>query len=204
MEDKKNNYILITLGTIALFADLIAVGQFILSGLIFKFWSFNWIVTVNFIFLLLAIGFYLFYIGSENDIFDAVLITFGVVYVILSIALYLYFGYSQIKLLNSKSDFFAYLALLYILCFISFSLIYTQSNRTVLIASYGYGVAGLIYILMLGYKYIFLMQNFSFTTFIGEVIIGGIGALLFYLPYSIAVGKRERPQYIMKYYQNGN
>ena len=107
--EKSNNGFLILVASIALIADLITIAQAVFSQSYLAFWTFNWFISLVFIFLLLFIGIYLFYIGSKNDIFDTILIIFGGLYVFLSIVLYLKFGYAQLHEQNSVSQFFGYL-----------------------------------------------------------------------------------------------
>lgn len=197
---KSNNGFLILVASVALIADLITIAQAIFSQSYLTFWTFNWFIALVFIFLLLLIGIYLFYIGSQNDVFDTILIIFGGLYIFLSIALYIKFGYAQLHEQNSVSQFFGYLTLLFFLSFIGLSAIFVQDNKTVLYSSYGYAVAGLAYILMLVGKYVFLGKEFSFLTFSGEIVLILFGAWLFIKPYSIAIGKSKRANFIMKYY----
>ncbi len=197
---QKNNNFLITIASIALIADLIIIAQAILSGGFASFWTFSWIMTIIFIVLLFGIGIYLFYIGSENEIFDTILTIFGGAYILLCIALYIQFGYAQLYEQNTVAQFFGFLLILFVLSYIGLSSIFVQENKTVLYASYAYVVAVIVYILMLVVKYVFKSADFSFLTFSGEVILILIGAWLFLSPYKIATGKSTRSNFIMKFY----
>ena len=200
MQDNKNHIFFVTLGVVALIASLLTIGQTILTGNFLNFWTFGWAITIIFILLLLAIGLYLLYIGAEKDIFEVVFLTLGAIYLLLGLTLFLYFGYVQLSKHNSVSDFFAFITLLTIICGVGFGCIITQKDKVIFYTSYGFGLAGLIYVLMLGFKYVFQEANFSFLTFSGEILIVIIGAILFFIPYAIAVGKIKRPTQIVKYY----
>ena len=207
MQDNKNHIFFVTLAVVALVADLLAIGQTILTGKFLNFWTFGWFVTIIFIVILLAIGFYLLYIGAEKDIFEVIFLTFGIIYLLLGLTLFLYFGYVQLSKNNSVSDFFAFVTLLTVVCGVGFGCIITQKDKIVFYTSYGFGLAGLIYVLMLGFKYIFQNANFSFLIFSGEILIAIIGGILFFIPYAVAVGKIKRDSKIVKYYNkkiNGN
>ena len=56
----------LTLGTIAIVADLLGIAGFILSGDVSKFWSATWMVYVLGLSLLMGIGF-LFFSKTEDD-----------------------------------------------------------------------------------------------------------------------------------------
>ena len=191
MPDSPNNSFLIVLGSISLLSDIIVIGQFSLTGNILKFWTFQWTITIFFILLLLGIGMFFLFLGGEERFVESVLIVFGKIYISLAIIIYFYFGFNQLVTKNEVSEYFGFITLLGIFSFIGvLNLRYFKD--LLLIPSYGFAISNLAYVLLMGYKYVFKGDPFICTSFVSEIFILILGAMLFLGLYLLSMKRTRR------------
>jgi hypothetical protein len=178
MEQKKRPF-LSMLGVIALFAGLITLGKFILTGMVVDYWSFRWIIGIVFIVFLMGVGFYLLDLGGEKNSSKEILPVFGGIYGILSIMFYIWFGITFIEEGAKASAFLGFLLLFFVMTVISIFCILTVSSKSLRLLSYGFAGANTICVVLVINKYIFSSGIFYFPQFLGESVLLIIGATLF-------------------------
>ena len=170
----------IFLAVIALIADLITVWQFIYTGIFVEFWSTKWIFSILFMGGLLLVGVGFFSMGGYEEKTETIIALFGFLYMLISIFLYLYFGYTQISSNLGVTDYFGFLILFLIIFGIScISISLAKENSLYTFPSYGFATSSLGLTILIMYKYLFQGISFSLWFFIGEMIILIGGAVLF-------------------------
>lgn len=180
-----NKIFLSILGVIALAADLVTLGQFIVSGKILDFWSGQWIIGIMFVIGLLFVGFGLLSMAKAKKLSAKVEPVLGGIFGVLSMSVYLNFGYFQVFTGNGISSFFGYSFLFIISSIVTLSCFLDVPTRKIKYplyinySSYGFAVCNLIFIFILIYKYIFRGDTFGIFKFFGELAILVLGAVFF-------------------------
>nr|VFJ70303.1 MAG: hypothetical protein BECKDK2373B_GA0170837_12741 [Candidatus Kentron sp. DK] len=168
------------LAGIALLADLITLGQFVLSGTFEEFWTSQWVLGIVFIVTLLVVGVSFLILAGKEDIISDVVPFFGGIYMLLAMGFYLFFGFLQSQGEVSFGDFVGGGLLLIVLIAISIICIaFAKSKEFFILSSYGPATCSLLFAFIIIYKYIFNAVTFEFGVFSGELILLISGALLF-------------------------
>jgi len=169
------------LGLLLLIADLITLYMFIHNYLFLNFWSSQWFISISFIIVLYGSGLALFSIGSKEDSTKTIILIFGVGYILISLVLYLFWGYNLTFRWyhNGLSTFMGYFVLFVVSAGVGIICFNYCSVQYLRFPSYGYGLSNFTYICFLLFKYVIKNRYLQTNIFIGEIILLVIGALLF-------------------------
>ena len=167
------------LAIISFIADLLTLAQFIGSQTFLSFLTFQWFVSIVFV-ILLAVGGFGFLILSGNEkSAEVMLVIFGAAYTILSLTLYLFFGYKQTLEQVTTGAYFGFLVLFFIVCGVGIFGIAYQHLDYLKYPSYGYASVNLLHTFILINKYVLQGASFKLWQFTGETVILIIGAVIF-------------------------
>lgn len=184
MSNDNKNFLSI-LGGVALVADLVTLGQFIVSGRVLDFWSVRWIIGIVFVIGLLVIGFGLLSMAKAKELSTKIEPVLGGVFGILAMSIFLYFGFFQAFGESGFSSYLGYLflfiisSLITLICFLDVPTRRIKYPLYINYTSYGFAVCNLLFLFFLIYKYIFSSTVFVISSFFGELTILILGALLF-------------------------
>ena len=178
----------IILGSIALIADVITIGQFVLSGTLFEFWSAPWIASVGFVILLFALGALFFAMAEQEQITKSIFTLLGGGYLLLAILVYAPTVVKPKPRSATVSNYFGSLVLLAIVCAIGIGTCSIIDPELLLLPSFAFGFVNLGCILLMLYKYVFMRIDFDGGPFMGEIFVVIIGAGLFLGLYAGADG----------------
>lgn len=184
MSNDNKNFLSI-LGGVALVADLVTLGQFIVSGRILNFWNVQWIIGIVFVVGLLVVGFGLLSMAKAKELSSKIEPVLGGIFGLLTMSIYLYFGYFQVFEGNGISSYLGYLFLFIIFSLITLTCFLDVPTRKIKYplyinyTSYGFAVCNLIFIFFLIYKYIFSSSVFTIFSLFGELTILVLGAVFF-------------------------
>lgn len=193
MCEKSKKPFLVLLAGVALLANLVTLIQFIISGVAVNFWSFQWVIGILFIVVLLGVGFGFLILGhEEGKAKQFVMPIFGGIYTIILMILYSFLGYLQIKAKVSVSDFAGFFVLFLVVLAISVSCIeYADESKYFIFPSYGFALCNLLFLIVMIKRYVFDGLDFEFEVFFGDLIILIVGALVFMGFYFISGGNNR-------------
>lgn len=170
------------IGWALLIASKAALLQFLVSLNFLEFWTFQWFISIVFIVGLFAGG-----LGILNmrhkDPADALPMIFGNFYLFAAIILYLYMGFYQAAETLTPVQFFGFALLGTVSAATGYLSVKRGPNAYLRFPSYGFGIAGVLYIFLLMFKYVFSGHPFRLQVFLGEVFLILVGAALFYYFY---------------------
>jgi hypothetical protein len=172
-------YFATTLGWIALAADAVILGQFVATFRLEAFWTFRWIVSGVCIFGLFGAGVGLLGVGRSTNSKRVSMTIFGLVFMLVAIVLYCFWGYYHSASELSFGQYSGFLVLFGALVSVAIACIAAISKEYLRFASYGFGVVGSVYLFVLVRKYIFQSAPFQWDTFLGEFVVLLLGILLF-------------------------
>lgn len=191
-DNKGHNRFLIATALSAYLADAITIWLFILEKIFLEFWTFRWIAGLCFIIAFLYAGGALLRLGGQTVAAKKAIVIFGSFYLLCSFIIYAYFGYQQVVNGISWDDYLGYLVILAVLCVIGISSLklFTE-DKYLQIPAYGFVILDLIFSFALVHKYVAKAEPFILSVFVGEVLILGIGALLFMGNYFVATDQQD-------------
>lgn len=183
----ERRYFPAVLGWTVLGASTVTLIQFLLSLNYLKFWTFHWGISIFFIIGLFAAGVAMLHLSSLGRL-RLTEILFGVFYSILAVLIYVFMGYFQSFHHLAPAEFFGYATLLVISGGMGVFCLYQANHRFVRIPSYGFGVGGVFFIFAMIVKYVFSGAPFQPGTFMGEIVVLIVGAVLFIKLYGFSDG----------------
>jgi hypothetical protein len=157
----------------------VILGQFVHGFSPAAFWTFKWIISIVLMFGLFGAGVGLLNLGGSRGATRAIVTVFGLAFMLAGIVLYCYWAYSQSQ---GGLDFVSYsgfLVLFIALISVAVACVAAISKEYLKFPSYGFGIADLLFLFRLIQKYIFGNEQFQLGTFLGEVLILLLGAVLF-------------------------
>jgi hypothetical protein len=172
-------YFATTLGWIALAAVAVILGQFVATIRLEAFWTFRWIVSVVCIFGLFGAGVGLLGVGRSTNSKRVSLTVFGLVFMVMAIVLYCFWGWYHSAGELSFGQYCGFLVLFGALVSVAIACIAAISKEYLRFASYGFGVVDSFYLFLLVWKYIFRSAPSHWDTFLGEFVVLVLGVLLF-------------------------
>jgi hypothetical protein len=184
-------YFVIAIGWTALLAHLVIVGQFLYGFSPETFWSFKWIISIVFMFGLFGAAVGLLNLGGSTRATRIIVSVSGWGFTVAAIALYCYWAYSQSKGGLDLTPYSGFLVLFGALMGVAVACIATISKDYLRFPSYGFGIAGVLLLFRLIQKYIFGAEQASLETFLGEILLLLLGAILFLALY---FGSEERAE----------
>ncbi len=172
--------IAIPAGFISFVASIMTIHQFIDSKRLFLFWTQDWWLSIFFIFLLFIVALILTLIGSGPEKRKYVLVLSGCVYLLLTLAWYCYFAYTQIFSGLKPLPYLGHGFILLISTIVSVLCFNYSGLKTLIVPAYGFLLAGLGVLLAWMYKYLFA-GSFSWILiqFCGEALIFVFGSIVF-------------------------
>jgi hypothetical protein len=173
------------IGWALLIASKAALLQFLVSLNFLRFWSFQWFISIVFIVGLFSGG-----LGILNmrrkDPAAAVPMIFGNFYLFAAIILYLFMGFYQSAESLTPVQFFGFALLGTVAVGTGYLSVRRGAQAYLRFPSYGFGIAGVLYVFMLMYKYVFSGHPFRVQMFFGEVFLILVGGALFYYFYHMS------------------
>jgi len=179
---------LIFLGGVSLVASMLTLGKLILSKTILNYGSEQWVASLFFILVLLAIGFGFLYLSEHRPSLIGGAIFLGIFCFILSLYLYTHIGFAQITRRLPYREFMG-LTTLFLLSFsigpLLFSAICSDRHSCAYLRwpSYFYAAATLLLLFGVIDKYVFTGLHINEYTII-EAMILGVGASIFFYLHS--------------------
>ena len=181
--DNEKKDLFIYIGSISLLADLVTLGQFIISKSVLDVWSGKWLISIFIIIFLMSAGLTLLSFSGEKELAKKVLPLFSGLYGTVSAVSYVIFGgYFALKT-SYFSEFTGFILIFLIMSSVSIITAYMYQREYLKNISYLFAVANVLFVMMLVYKYFFSGSSISFFGFIGEVLILALGAFIFIILY---------------------
>ncbi len=171
------------IGWALLIASTAALLQFLVSLNFLRFWSFQWFISIVFIVGLFGGGMGILNM-RQKDPAAAVPMIFGNFYLFAGIILYLFMGFYQTAETLTPVQFFGFALLGTVSVGTGFLSVKRGGQKYLRFPAYGFGIAGVLYIFLLMFKYVFSGHPFRLQVFLGEVFLIFVGAALFYYFYS--------------------
>ena len=176
-------YFVIAIGWTALLAHLVILGQFLYGFQPEVFWSFRWIISIVFMFGLFGAAVGLLNLGGSVRTTRVVASVFGSAFLVASIVLYGYWAYSQSRGWLDLASYLGFLVLFGALISVAVACVAKISRDYLRFPSYGFGIAGLLFLFRLIEKYIFATEQAGLGTFLGEILLLLLGVILFLALY---------------------
>jgi hypothetical protein len=187
-------YFATALGWIALAADAVILGQFVVSFRVEAIWTFKWIISVVLIVALFGAGVGLLGVGRSVNSKRLSMTVFGLAFMVVAVVLYSFWGYYHSAGELSFRHYSGFLVLFGALVSVAIVSIAAISKEYLRFASYGFGVVNSLYLFLLVRKYIFQSAPFRSDTFFGEFIIFAVGVVLFLtLFFGSDEGQKTKP-----------
>jgi len=180
------------LAMIFLFGSIILSGKLIYDGIIFQFWTTQWVIGTLSIFVLISLGVAFLFHSNKETGYKAIAV-FGLLYCFAAIIIYITWSYRHISETLSLAEYFGYLVLFGVAIIISFISIeiYIKEARNITkdiyhFPAWGFALPNVIIIFAVIWKYISSNVVWEFWPFIGEIFIIIIGSISFLISYSHA------------------
>lgn len=182
-KETDRRFFITLIGWALLIASKAALLQFLVSLNFLRFWSFHWFISIVFIVGLFAGGLGILNM-RQKDPAAAIPMIFGNFYLFAGIILYLFMGFYQTAESLTPVQFFGFALLGTVAVGTGFLSVQRGADPYLRFPAYGFGIAGVLYIFLLMYKYVFSGHPFRFQVFLGEVFLIFVGGALFYTLYS--------------------
>jgi hypothetical protein len=176
-------YFVIALGWTALAAAVVLLVEFVSSFRFAAFWTFKWIISIVFMLSLFGAGVGLLNLGGDRRSARVSMTAFGSAFMIAAIILYCIWGYYQSAGGLPFKHYSGFLVVFVVSIGVAAACIGALSHQYLRFPSYGFGVVDCLYLFLLVSKYIFRSVPFRWDTFLGEIIVLLLGALLFLALY---------------------
>jgi hypothetical protein len=191
----------VPLSVIAFFCACTLFWYFVQQWRFTDFWSFHWNFSIVFIMGCMSASFGLVRLGQNHLLQKFFLFGFSIASLLFSLFIFLSWGVTQIMGLISITQYMGYLAI-FLIFTASGIIAFVYSSDLLRYPSYFFGLASLLYIILLLSKYIFtnvpynwnffintqfmhhgpisISSSYTWTIFIGEVFILLIGEIVFW------------------------
>ncbi len=174
------------LSIILLAGRLILAGKLTYDSVIFQFWTTQWVVGTISTLVLISAGISLLFLSNKEFAYFA-LASFGIVYAIAALLIYISWGYQHISHVLEPSKYFGYLVLFIVVVTVSAVGLLTFSDKgnkkIFMFPAWGVAFANLGVIFMVVWKYVFNNTEWIFWPFVGELLVVVLGAIIFLISY---------------------
>jgi len=191
----------VPLSVIAFFCAFTFFWYFVQQWRFTDFWSYSWNFSIVCIMGLMSTSFGLVRLGQNRLLQKVFLISFSIACLLFSLFIFIAWGITQIMGGVSTTQYLGYMAI-FLIFTVSGVLAFVYSSDLLRYPSYFFGLANILYIILLLSKYIFnnvpynwnffinpqflqhgpisISSSYTWNIFIGEVIILLIGEVVFW------------------------
>ena len=192
--DKK--IFLLLLSIIAFVADILTIYTFFEKSTFQHVWTSQWMLSVLFIFLFIAISTGLLYLASFDGLARVLLGLYSLVYLAGAVMIYVMWSTYHIIEIFSLDDYSGYLVLFALFffsgVFMAQKAMGNEEQLLLKLFSYAFGLANITLLLLMLDKYVFLFSftndmfdmqlvqnNFYLWPFVGEILLALMGSIIF-------------------------